>query len=111
MFQRRAQKRNNRARSPFHCIGLERRLSMQNPSLRPVELADLRPTQISLGMPEVQERRDHHHLVRAMIDEGVKTIMVSVTADLGEDGRRSLLNCAAPEPSASSNGRISCAIE
>jgi hypothetical protein len=93
---------------------------MQNPSLRPVEIADLRPTQISLGMREVQERReqwrerpdiddledflsrhvvptvlgpkkrhyllDHHHLVRAMMDEGVKTIMVSVTADLSELG-------------------------
>jgi len=90
-----------------------------HPSIAPVEIGDLRPTQISLGMREVEERRaqwrerkgkdleeflarhvvptvmgpkerhyllDHHHLVRAMIDQGVKTIMVSVTADLSSLG-------------------------
>jgi hypothetical protein len=92
-------------------------MNLHNPSLQPVEIVDLRPTQISLGMREVQQRReqwrersgkdleaflskhvvptvmgpkkrhyllDHHHLIRAMIDEEVKTVMVSVTADLSE---------------------------
>ncbi len=94
-------------------------MTLHNPSLRPVEIADLNPTQITLGMREVQERReqwrersgkdleaflarhvvptvlgpkkrhyllDHHHLVRAMIDEGVKSIMASVTTDLSDLG-------------------------
>ena len=97
-------------------------MTLHNPSLQPVEIVDLRPTQISLGMREVQERReqwrersgkdlevflsrhvvptvmgpkqrhyllDHHHLIRAMIDEGVKTVMVSVTADLSELSKNS----------------------
>ena len=97
-------------------------MNLHNPSLQPVEIADLKPTQISLGMREVQERReqwrersgkdleaflskhvvptvmgpkqrhyllDHHHLIRAMIDEGVKTVMVSVTADLSELSKNS----------------------
>ena len=88
--------------------------------LKPVPIADLRPTQITLGMREVEQRRqqcrkhggddfaefvsrhmvptvlgpkkrhyllDHHHLVRAMLEEGVEEVMVSVAADLSELSR------------------------
>ena len=88
----------------------------KEPALESVSIADLRPTQISLGMREVREKRDqwrkrvkaadrpaflsrhmiptvlgpkqrhyildHHHLVRALLDEGVEKIMVDMTADL-----------------------------
>ena len=83
--------------------------------LKAVAIDDLRPTQITLGMREVAEKRrqwakhlgddaadffsrhvvptvlgpkkrhyliDHHHLVRAMREEKVEEIMVSVVADL-----------------------------
>jgi hypothetical protein len=103
-------------------LGRAKNMSLHNPSLQPVEIVDLRPTQISLGMREVQERReqwrersgkdlevflarhvvptvmgpkkrhyllDHHHLIRAMSDEGVKTVMVSVTADLSDLSKNS----------------------
>ena len=33
-------------------------MNLHNPSLEPVEIGDLRPTQISLGMREVEERRE-----------------------------------------------------
>jgi hypothetical protein len=85
------------------------------PMLRPVEIADLRPTQITVGMQEVAAKRhrwhdkddawrekylskhmlpavlgpkkrhyitDHHHLARALHDEGVKEVLVDVAADL-----------------------------
>jgi hypothetical protein len=83
--------------------------------LKAVAIGDLRPTQITLGMREVAEKRrqwskhlgddaadffsrhvvptvlgpkkrhyliDHHHLVRAMQEEKVERVMVSVVADL-----------------------------
>ncbi len=91
------------------------------PILRPVPIAALRPTQITLGYREVARKRvewraraeseggsflgshmipailghgghhyiiDHHHLVRALHDEGISHVLVSVVADLGELSRR-----------------------
>jgi hypothetical protein len=87
----------------------------REPFVKPVPLAELRPTQITVGMREVREKRkrwqetkarkgaeflgkhmmpvilgpkerhyviDHHHLGRALIDDGVKDILVTVVADL-----------------------------
>jgi hypothetical protein len=87
----------------------------REPRLHPVLLAELRPTQITVGMREVEEKRrhwqaqkaadqgeflgkhlipvvrgpeqrlyliDHHHLARALHDEGVEQIAVTVVADL-----------------------------
>ncbi len=89
--------------------------SSREPFVKPVPLAELRPTQITVGMREVREKRkrwqetearkgaeflgkhmipvilgakdrhyviDHHHLGRALIDDGVKDILVTVVADL-----------------------------
>lgn len=89
--------------------------SPREPYVKPVPLADLRPTQITVGMREVNEKRrrwqetkgkkgaeflgkhmmpvilgpkdrhyviDHHHLGRALMDDGVEDILVSVVADL-----------------------------
>jgi hypothetical protein len=89
--------------------------TVREPRLKPVPLAELRPTQITVGMREVHEKRkrwkelkdgkdgdflgkhmipvilgpkdrhyviDHHHLGRALLDEGVKDILVTVVADL-----------------------------
>ena len=79
-------------------------MTVRDPVLTPVAVADLRPTQITVGMREVQAKRerwremrkdageflgkhmipvilgpklrhyviDHHHLARALHDEGVK---------------------------------------
>jgi hypothetical protein len=84
------------------------------PILKAVPLDELRPTQITVGMREVQERRrrwralkkkkaaflgrhmipvilgpkgrhyivDHHHLARALYDEGVEEVLVTVMANL-----------------------------
>jgi hypothetical protein len=85
------------------------------PALHPVAISDLRPTQMTLGLSEVEGKRaewraraardgseflgrhmipvvigpksvpyviDHHHLVRALHDEGVSHVLVSVLADL-----------------------------
>ncbi len=90
-------------------------MSGREPTLSPVRIADLRPTQITVGFREVEEKRqawrarsgrkesaylgshmipviagpkgryyvtDHHHMARAMHDEGVKDILVNVIADL-----------------------------
>ena len=90
--------------------------SVREPLLKPVAICDLRPTQITVGMREVETRRkhwrtlgdkkeaeylgkhmipvilgpkrrhyiiDHHHLVRALHDEGVKELLVTVISDLG----------------------------
>ena len=89
-------------------------LPVREPVLKPVPIAELRPTQITLGMREVMSRRkrwralkakkmaflnthmipailgpgdryyivDHHHLVRALHEEGVKDVLVTVTANL-----------------------------
>jgi hypothetical protein len=85
------------------------------PALQPVKIATLRPTQMTLGLREVDRKRaqwreiaaregsdflgrhmipvvlgpksvpfiiDHHHLVRALHEEGVSQVLVSVLADL-----------------------------
>ena len=90
-------------------------MHVREPRVIPTPLADLRPTQITVGMREVQEKRkrwrqqkaadadvflgdhmipvllgpkgrpyviDHHHLARALIEEGVKEVLTSVVADL-----------------------------
>ena len=88
---------------------------VREPILAPVPIEELRPTQITVGMREVQEKRerwreykgkkkneflgrhmipvisgpkerhyviDHHHLSRALLDEGEKHVLVTVVADL-----------------------------
>ena len=92
----------------------------REPILQPIPILSLRPTQMTVGMSEVKEKRkrlreywkehkskkkqgeflgkhmipvvlgpdkqhyvvDHHHLARALHDEGVKDILVTVIADL-----------------------------
>lgn len=86
------------------------------PQLHPVTIADLRPTQMTIGYREVARKRhewsvrakhekpdflgrhmipvvigprdryhliDNHHLARALQEEGVEHVLVSVIADLG----------------------------
>ena len=86
----------------------------REPLLKPVPIDNLRPTQITVGMREVFEKRqrwrdygdkkkgdflsrhlipvlwgpkerhyiiDHHHLSRALLDEGQKKVLVYVVAD------------------------------
>ncbi|MDR3514246.1 MAG: ParB-like protein [Azospirillaceae bacterium] len=88
---------------------------IREPMLHPVAIEDLRPTQITVGLLEVAEKRkawqargdakgaaflgehtvpvilgphdryyviDHHHLARALADEGVKSVLVTVVANL-----------------------------
>ena len=90
--------------------------------LQLIPIASLRPTQITVGMHEVEEKRkhwrdlsakkkakvlgnhmipvvkgadktyyviDHHHLARALHEEGVKEVQISVVADLSMLGRKS----------------------
>ncbi len=87
----------------------------QSPSLHSVAIADLRPTQMTVGMREVEQKRsewrglapgktgqflgrhmipvvrgpkgrfyviDHHHLARALQEEGVGQVLISSVADL-----------------------------
>ena len=87
----------------------------REPLVQPVSILSLKPTQLTVGMREVKEKRkrwrehkpkeraallgrhmipvvlgpggknyviDHHHLARALHDEGVKDILVTVVADL-----------------------------
>jgi len=88
----------------------------REPILQPIPILSLRPTQMTVGLREVKEKRkrwrghkskrkqaellgkhmipvvlgpdqhhyvvDHHHLARALHDEGVKDILVTVIADL-----------------------------
>jgi hypothetical protein len=88
----------------------------REPLLQPIPILALRPTQMTVGMREVKEKRkrwrehksrkkqdellgrhmipvvlgpdrhpyvvDHHHLARALHDEGVKDILVTIIADL-----------------------------
>lgn len=88
----------------------------REPLLKPVPIFSLRPTQMTVGMREVKEKRkrwrerksdrkraemlgkhmipvvlgpderhyvvDHHHLARALHEEGVKHVLVTVIADL-----------------------------
>jgi hypothetical protein len=90
-------------------------MTIREPMITPVAIAELRPTQITVGFREVEAKRklwreqaeakggeflgkhmipvllgpqgrhyvtDHHHLARALHDEGVKNILVNVIADL-----------------------------
>ncbi|MGJ5177438.1 ParB-like protein [Bradyrhizobium oligotrophicum] len=88
----------------------------REPLLHPVPILSLRPTQMTVGMREVKEKRerwrehkskkkqaellgkhmipvvlgpdkryyvvDHHHLARALHDEGVKDVLVTMIGDL-----------------------------
>ncbi|WP_315705246.1 MULTISPECIES: ParB-like protein [unclassified Bradyrhizobium] len=87
----------------------------REPALHPVPILSLRPTQMTVGMREVKEKRerwrqhkkkkqaellgrhmipvvlgpdqrhyvvDHHHLARALHDEGVKDVLVTIIGDL-----------------------------
>jgi hypothetical protein len=90
--------------------------NLREPLLHPVPILSLRPTQMTVGMREVKEKRqrwrehkskkkqaellgrhmipvvlgpderyyvvDHHHLARALHDEGVKDILVTLIGDL-----------------------------
>ena len=88
----------------------------RDPILKPVPIVSLRPTQMTVGLREVKEKRkrwreqksdkkraemlgthmipvvegpdghhyvvDHHHLARALHDEGVENVLVTVIGDL-----------------------------
>src|ERR1700744_6201460 len=88
----------------------------REPTIQPIPILSLRPTQMTVGMREVKEKRkrwrhhksnkkraqllgthmipvvlgpdkryyvvDHHHLARALHDEGIKDILVTVIGDL-----------------------------
>ena len=98
---------------------------VREPILKPVPIAELRPTQITVGLREVTAKRkhwrreskkknekageflgrhmipvilgpkdrhyiiDHHHLARALHEEGVEDVLVSVVADLSKLDRDS----------------------
>jgi hypothetical protein len=95
---------------------------VRDPILQSVPIMNLRPTQITVGMREVQEKRkswrvhgkkkkldflkrhavpvilgfeeqlyiiDHHHLARALHDEGVKDVLVLVVRDLSSISEKS----------------------
>jgi len=88
---------------------------VREPVLHPIPISSLRPTQMTVGMREVEEKRkrwreqggkkkgeflgkhmvpavlgsndrhyviDHHHLARALHEEGEKNVLVTVVADL-----------------------------
>jgi hypothetical protein len=90
-------------------------VTIREPMLHPVAIDDLRPTQITVGMREVEAKRrewrskagdkgadflgrhmipvilgpkdryyviDHHHLTRALLEEGVTDVLVTVIATL-----------------------------
>jgi hypothetical protein len=90
-------------------------VTVREPTVKTVAIADLRPTQITVGMREVNAKRkrwremkakkdakflgthmipvilgpkddhyviDHHHLVRAFHEEGVKEVIVTVVSNL-----------------------------
>ena len=90
-------------------------MTTREPLLKPVPIAELRPTHMTVGYREVAEKRrrwraydgekkqeflgahqiptvlgpkkrhyvvDHHHLSRALLEEGVKDVLVTVIADL-----------------------------
>jgi hypothetical protein len=92
-------------------------LPVRDPVLKPVAIASLSPTQITVGMREVETKRarwrekddskqgeflgkhlvpvvlgpgkshyviDHHHLVRALLEEGVLNVAVTVVANLSK---------------------------
>jgi hypothetical protein len=90
-------------------------MHVREPTLKPVSIDTLRPTQMTVGMREVEEKRkrwrehkgkkkseflgshmipvirgpkdrhyviDHHHLARALLEEGQGEVVTSVVADL-----------------------------
>jgi hypothetical protein len=90
-------------------------MHVREPVLKPIKIKDLRPTQMTVGMREVEEKRkrwrehkgkkkseflgshmipvllgpkedhyviDHHHLARALLEEGQSEVLISVIADL-----------------------------
>lgn len=90
-------------------------MTLRDPVLQPVRIAELRPTQMTVGFREVEEKRrdwrerkgdeaqdflgrhmipvikgpkdrlyiiDHHHLVRALHEEGEDKVLVNVIADV-----------------------------
>ena len=90
-------------------------MQVREPVLKPVSIKSLRPTQITVGMREVQEKQkrwrehkgkkkaqflgthmipvirgpkdrfyviDHHHLARALLEEGQTKVLTAVVADL-----------------------------
>lgn len=94
--------------------------TVYEPQLQPVEIAELRPTQITVGLLEVADKRqewrrnakkrgpeylgrhmvpvvlgpkeraylvDHHHLVRALYEEGVAHVLTSIVFDLSHLGK------------------------
>jgi hypothetical protein len=94
-------------------------MAIREPRLSTVAIEALRPTQITVGMREVRDKRrhwrgvdrpetflgshlipvihgykgryyvvDHHHLARALLDEGVREVAITVTADLTRLGKR-----------------------
>ncbi len=89
--------------------------SKREPILKPVKILSLKPTQLTVGMREVKEKRklwrdhkpkkrgeilgrhmipcvlgpggehyiiDHHHLARALHDEGIEDVLITTVADL-----------------------------
>jgi hypothetical protein len=97
-------------------------MNLREPLLKPVAIDELRPTQITLGFHEVDQKRkewrektaasggaylgrhmipsvlgpkgrhyiiDNHHLARALHEEGVKEVLVTVAADLSALSRAS----------------------
>ena len=100
--------------------------NVREPMIQPIPILALRPTQMTVGMREVKEKRkrwrgkesekkqaeslgkhmipvvrgpdkryyvvDHHHLARALHDEGVKDILVTVVADLTMVDREAFWN-------------------
>src|ERR1700741_974716 len=87
--------------------------NIREPMIHPIPILSLRPTQMTVGMREVEEKRkrfrekkkqaetigkhmipvvrgpdkryyvvDHHHLARALHEEGIKDILVTVIGDL-----------------------------
>ncbi len=92
----------------------------REPVVHPVPILSLRPTQLTVGMIEVKEKRkrwrerkknkqeellgkhmipvvhgpdgryyvvDHHHLARALHDEGIKDVLVTIIGDLTMVGK------------------------
>lgn len=90
-------------------------MTLREPVLQPVRITELRPTQMTVGLREVEDKRrvwrerdggeaqdflgrhmipvikgpknrlyviDHHHLVRALHDEGQAKVLVNVIADI-----------------------------
>ncbi|MEW6596297.1 MAG: ParB-like protein [Pseudomonadota bacterium] len=102
-------------------------MTLREPRLTPTPIRDLRPTQITVGLREVHEKRrrwreesasqgaeflgrhmvpvvlgpkgrpyvlDHHHLVRALHEEGVEDVLTTVVADFRHLSRESFWVCA-----------------